>query len=90
MALADPVFQQQICGEIDRLNEQLSPHERLQAFAILPGSFTIRDGELTSTLKLRRAAIEKRYERVVHALFGEYAETTEMEYPDVTANGGAR
>ncbi len=46
---------------LEQLNtEQLDPHERLRFVAVVP-EFTIIDGLLTDTLKLKRHAIEARY-----------------------------
>ena len=46
---------------LDRVNAQLSAYERLAFLAVAKDRWTIDDGSLTPTLKIRRAAIEKRY-----------------------------
>jgi long-chain acyl-CoA synthetase len=48
-------------SELTRLNtEVLEPHERLRCLVLVP-EFTIADGLLTDTLKLKRHAIEARH-----------------------------
>jgi long-subunit acyl-CoA synthetase (AMP-forming) len=45
----------------DALNARLDPHERLETLVVLAETWTIENGMLTPTLKLRRAVVEKRY-----------------------------
>ena len=66
---SDTIFAE-VKKSVDSLNNQFSNPEQLKKFSILPRDFTIDDGELTPTLKIRRkqinenwsAAIEKMYE----------------------------
>lgn len=46
----------------DRINEKLQSHERLEFLAIAKEQWTIANGFLTSTMKVRRNIIEKHYE----------------------------
>jgi long-chain acyl-CoA synthetase len=46
---------------IDRVNRQLATYERLAFLAVAKDPWTVDDGCLTPTLKIRRAAIETRY-----------------------------
>ena len=54
---------------IDQLNADLARYEAIRAFVILPESFTLASGELTASLKLRRAAVEERYRGLLDALY---------------------
>ena len=64
-------WQTYLQGGIDTLNTKFSVSnaQRIQKFAVLPGDFSEKGGELTATLKLKRsvaaeihaAAIEKLY-----------------------------
>lgn len=58
-----------IHGELLRHGETLAKHERVAAFAVLPGRFTVESGELTPTLKLRRREIEARYGDTIAQLY---------------------
>ena len=62
---------EEVKKSVEMLNNQFSNPEQLKKFSILPRDFTIDDGELTPTLKIRRkqinenwsATIEKMYEK---------------------------
>ena len=44
-----------------RINQQLETHERIAAFMVVKNPWTIEDGFLTPTLKLKRHIVEKHY-----------------------------
>jgi long-chain acyl-CoA synthetase len=50
-----------IQGAVDHANMSVSRAESIRTFVILGRDFTIEAGELTPTLKVRRAVIEKAY-----------------------------
>ncbi|GAA1998418.1 long-chain fatty acid--CoA ligase [Nocardiopsis rhodophaea] len=43
--------------------------ERVRAFAILPGDFSVETGELTPSLKLRRSIVAQRYQQLLDDLY---------------------
>lgn len=45
----------------DRLNASLDPHERLQCIVVAAEAWTVENGLLTPTMKLKRTTIEERY-----------------------------
>ncbi len=45
--------------------------ETVKKFTILPRSFTIDDGELTPTLKVKRRNVNKSFEREIEAMYAE-------------------
>jgi long-chain acyl-CoA synthetase len=55
--------------EIDRRTEDLSPFEKVRKIAFLEREFTIDGGELTPTMKVRRSAIEKKFESAIDRLY---------------------
>ncbi|MCB9334347.1 MAG: long-chain fatty acid--CoA ligase [Lewinellaceae bacterium] len=56
--------------EIDRINaEYLGPIEQVQTFQLMAGPWTAENGLLTATLKMRRPALEARFEKEIAALF---------------------
>ncbi|MCB9080792.1 MAG: long-chain fatty acid--CoA ligase [Lewinellaceae bacterium] len=65
----NPRVVQLIRSELDRLNEALSPYQRIRSFHLLDQPWTEETGELTHTLKLRRKQITARYMKEVVALF---------------------
>ena len=61
--------QKEVFQEMDRINMQLPEYERIQSFTILPRSFSMEDGELTPTLKVKRRALEEKYRPLVDELY---------------------
>ncbi len=55
--------------EIEEVNVGLAHHEQARAFALIPEKFTIENGLLTPTLKLRRKMILKRYAKRILSLY---------------------
>jgi len=51
------------------INATVDPHERLQAIVVTDDAWTVENGLLTPTLKLKRSAIEARYAPFVEAWF---------------------
>jgi long-chain acyl-CoA synthetase len=61
--------------ELERLGQELPPQERVARFAILPRPLSIEAGELTPTLKLRRAVIEANHQELIDPLYSGSCET---------------
>jgi len=58
-------------AQVDALNKHLASYESVKKFAILPRDFTIEADELTPSLKLKRKAIEKKYQAILDGFYGE-------------------
>ncbi len=54
-------FEAVLVEQLEVLNERLDPHERLVALIITPQSWTVENGILTPTLKVRRQYLEAIY-----------------------------
>ncbi len=54
---------------IDGYQAHLASYEQIKRFVILPRAFTMESGELTNTLKIKRAVINKRYARLIDAMY---------------------
>ena len=54
---------------IERLQRGLAGFEKIKRFTLLPREFTIENGELTNTLKLRRPVINNHYAQVIEAMY---------------------
>lgn len=54
---------------IERLQKGLASFEKIKRFTLLPKEFTIENGELTNTLKIRRPAINERYAAEIEAMY---------------------
>ena len=56
---------------IDGINRELSQFERIKRIAILPREFSIENGELTPSLKVRRKIVEQRWAQTIEGLYAE-------------------
>ena len=65
-----PALLAEVQAAIDDANESVSRAESIRKFAVLPHDLTIVNGELTPTLKVRRAVVEKAYGSVIDDLYG--------------------
>ena len=57
--------------EVQRLNNEFSNPEQIKKFIILPRDFTIDDGELTPTLKIRRKQINENWSAEINSMYSE-------------------
>jgi len=70
MAQAPPV-KTEIQKAIARVNKQLAPFEQVRKYRVLPREFSIENGELTATMKLRRSrALENCREEIAELYAG--------------------
>jgi long-chain acyl-CoA synthetase len=65
----DPRFGQEIGTAVARVNQLLSPCERVRRFLIADQPFTTANGLMTPTLKIRRNAIRETYCAALDALY---------------------
>jgi long-chain acyl-CoA synthetase len=68
--IADQEFRRAIGQAVERANARLSPVERVRRFELLAEPFTIDDGTMTPTLKLKRPIIYDRHRQRLEALYG--------------------
>jgi long-chain acyl-CoA synthetase len=57
--------------EIDEKNKQFGKWEQVKKFVLLPTEFSIDNGEITPTLKLKRKQIMAKYANLVEGIYGE-------------------
>jgi long-chain acyl-CoA synthetase len=65
----DSHFIQLVQAEVDRFSEGFAPYERVKRFALLDKSFSIGDGEVTPTMKLKRKVIGEKYRELIDSLY---------------------
>jgi long-chain acyl-CoA synthetase len=64
-----PAVNDLIEGNIAQIQKDLANFERVRKFTLLDRQFTIEDGELTPTQKVRRKAIEERYKQIIESMY---------------------
>ncbi len=65
----DPDMRASVQAAVDEANEAVSKAEAIRKFVILPVDFTEEGGELTPSLKLKRAVVMKEFANEVDALY---------------------
>jgi long-chain acyl-CoA synthetase len=61
-------------AEVDRATPLLASYERIKRIAVLPRDFEIEKGEITPSLKVRRANVTMEYQALIDAMYREDAE----------------
>ena len=64
-----PEVHELIQGVVDEVNRDRSRYEQVKRFAIVPRDFTMEEGEITPTLKLRRRAVQEHFADEIEALY---------------------
>jgi long-chain acyl-CoA synthetase len=64
-----PEIRKLIGEELDHLQKDLSTYERVRKFSLLEQPFTIENGEMTPSMKLRRKIIEERFKPVIETMY---------------------
>jgi long-chain acyl-CoA synthetase len=64
-----PEARELIQGVVDEVNRDRSRYEQVKRFAIAPRDFTMEEGEVTPTLKLRRRAVQEHFADEIEALY---------------------
>ncbi len=65
----DPAINELIDIEINGIQKDLANYERVRRFTLLEKQFSIEEGELTPTQKVRRKVIEERYGHLIDNMY---------------------
>ncbi len=65
----DPELHKAVGAAVTRVNRNLSPLERVRRFVLAEDAFTVANGQLTPTLKIKRHAIRAAYGPALLALY---------------------
>ena len=55
--------------EIQKIQKDLPPYERVRRFELLAAQLTVENGEITPTLKVRRKVVEKKYSGLIEKMY---------------------
>lgn len=64
-----PMIHNFIFGRIELLQSQFTSYEKIKKITLLPKPFSVENGELTNTLKLRRKVILEKYADVIDRMY---------------------
>jgi long-chain acyl-CoA synthetase len=65
----DPLINELMDKEINQIQRDLANYERVRRFTLLEKQFSIEEGELTPTQKIRRKVIEERYSSIIDVMY---------------------
>lgn len=60
-----------IQSEIDKIQKDVADYEKIRKITLLPNHFSIMNGEVTNTMKVRRPVVAKRYSKEIEAMYSE-------------------
>lgn len=72
----DPRVRALLQEAVDMLNRDLPRHETIKKFAVLPNELSVEEGEITPSLKMRRRAIESKYQQKLDGMYGDSLQRT--------------
>jgi long-chain acyl-CoA synthetase len=79
-----------IVDQLHTLGRSLAEHERVKIFWVLDKPLSVEAGELTPTLKWRRAAIERKYALLLDRMYDEEGRPPGEDRTDTRSHGHAR
>lgn len=71
--IEDPKVQALYEEIVAQVNNNLAQYETIKNFVLVPDEFSIADGQLTASMKMRRRAVEQRYRPQIEALYNNIA-----------------
>ena len=66
---ANPEINAMIGERIETLQQQLAHYEQIKRFTLIPHHFSMENGELTNTLKLKRRVIHENYREEIDKMY---------------------
>lgn len=67
--VADPRVVEFVMSQINRVQEGVAEYEKIKRITLLPNHFSIMNGEVTNTMKVRRPIVAKRYAKEIEAMY---------------------
>jgi long-chain acyl-CoA synthetase len=64
-----PKVVERVSRTVEARNAELQSYARIKKFAVVPGDFTVENGLLTPTLKVKRRVISDQYRAMLEALY---------------------
>lgn len=67
--VANPDVVKFMLGEINKVQQGVAEYEKIKRITLLPHHFSIMNGEVTNTMKVRRPIVAKRYAKEIEAMY---------------------
>lgn len=67
--IKNSVVIERIQKEVDELNEHFAQYEKIKKFVLMPRLWTINDGELTPTLKVKRKVVNTKNKDLIEGMY---------------------
>ncbi|HLK33161.1 MAG TPA: long-chain fatty acid--CoA ligase [Terriglobales bacterium] len=77
--VADPAVRGLYQTVITEINANLARYEQIKKFLLIPEEFSVANGLLTASMKLRRRQVEERYRQQIDALYADPAPQIPVE-----------
>jgi long-chain acyl-CoA synthetase len=58
---------------VDQVNGSLAHYETMKRMAVVPEEWSVEEGEMTPSMKLKRRVVEKKYEKEIAAFYADEA-----------------
>lgn len=69
----DPKVVKQYQHIVDKVNAELPSYESMKRICVVPDEWSVEEGELTPSMKLKRRVIEKKYEKEIAQFYADEA-----------------
>jgi long-chain acyl-CoA synthetase len=67
----DPAVRAEVAAGVDRVNREHAPVEQIKQWRLLPEPFSVEGGELTPTMKVKRAVVIERNADAVEEMYAD-------------------
>ena len=75
--MKDPKVVAQYQQIVDKVNAGLPSYESMKRICVVPDEWSVEEGELTPSMKLKRRVIEKKYEKQIAQFYADEATAKE-------------
>jgi len=58
-----------VAAAVKQVNAEIASHEGIRRFSVLPREFSIEEGEMTPTMKVRRRVVGERYAAIIEQMY---------------------